>query len=159
MKRIAILISVLFVIASIEVKAQGSNSVNLNVNEWKFDYNGNANDTIGDNMDNNTANWTNTVYVGWRGDPLKYKIYMDVDSTDGTSSAADEHLFILQAKSSNDETYTALDTVSYAGTADTTFTFTQVTTAQFYKWWRVLGKTEDDGFDSEIKVVNWAFYK
>lgn len=157
MKKLAILIS-LFVFAAITINAQDAI---LREDEWKWDYNGTSADTIGAGMDNDVAatNWTNTVYVGYRGDPLKYKIYLDVDSIAGTSNVADEHLFILQAKNSYDEAWTALDTVSYAGTADTTFSFTQTTTAQYYKWWRIKGKTEDDGFQSEVQVVNWGFYK
>lgn len=150
MKRLLIFIGLLL---SIVVYSQYDRT--LGANEWTLDHEGNASDTLhtGDSI------WTYQIWLPHHGDPLKYKIYMDVDSTGGTSAIANRYLFILQAKNSEDETYTALDTVTYQGTADTTFSFTETTTAQFYKKWRMYVKGTSDELKIEIQKLNWSWYK
>jgi hypothetical protein len=127
----------------------------LNSNEWLYEYEGLTIDTLG----NGDSVWYKEVYMPYHGDAVKYKIYMDVDTVGGTSSSSNKYLFILQAKNSTDESYTALDTVGYIGTADTTFSFTETSTAQLYKRWRMYVKGLSDDLYIEIQKLNWGFYK
>ena len=151
MKRLLILL--LFV--PFIISAQGTYERTLGSNEWTYDHEGNAGDTLftGDSI------WYFEIWTPKHGDPLKYKIYMDIDSTGGTSSSANKYYIVLQAKNSEDETYSGLDSVAYIGTVDTTFSITETSTAQLYKKWRIYIYGLSDELKIEIQKLNWAFYK
>lgn len=85
-------------------------------------------------------------------------VYVDVDSVSGTGSVANGHYFILQGKQFPDDPYTAIDTVTYAGTVDTTFTLTSTSAAK-YVFWKVLEKGKTDSFGTELKKLYFQFSK
>lgn len=66
--------------------------------------------------------------------PVKYDIQVGIDKLSGTPVTA----ISLQGKKWAGDAWTNITTVSYGGTADTTINFTQVSTAQYYRMFRVL---------------------
>jgi hypothetical protein len=123
--------------------------------DWEYSYEGNSSDTLGAG----DSILYKEVKLPQHGDALKYKIYLDVDSIGGTSDAANKYNFFLQAKNSDDETYSNLDTIGYIGTSDTTFSFVQTTTSEYYKYWRMYIEGLTDELVIELQLINWSFYK
>jgi hypothetical protein len=127
----------------------------LSGNEWVYNYDGIESDTLG----NGDSIWYKELYFPSHGDPLKYDIFFDVDSTGGTSSSDNEYLFIVQGKNNESDSYTPYDTVSYAGTADTVFHLTETGTAKIIKWLRLYVIGESDELVVEIQKMEASFYK
>lgn len=64
---------------------------------------------------------------------LKYSIRLDIDKVTGTPKAK----YRLFARRHTSDEWTRLDSVSYGASADTTIYFTQVTTSQYYNYFRI----------------------
>ena len=111
-------------------------------------YTGKVSDTIGE-LD---SIWTFTVQKQSSNKLIPY-IYVSADSTGGTAAAV---RFILQQKVFPQETYTAIDTVTWKMTGDTSFVI-EPTTAVFSEYFRlkVLGST--DNMKAKINYINFKF--
>lgn len=91
-------------------------------------------------------------------DELICNVYVDVDSIGGTSSAANAHYFILRGKLFPDDSYTNIDTVTYQGAADSTFTIGS-TTAKAYRYWQLLEQGKTDEFKTELQKAYFHFFE
>jgi len=92
---------------------------------------------------------TKTVFINTNDESI-CDIYVDVDSIDGTGSVANAHYFIVRYKEFPDDPWTNIDTVTYTGTADTTFTITS-TSAKKARYWQLLEKGKTDEFHTELQ--------
>lgn len=114
---------------------------------WLEDYTGlDAYDTIGAG----DSVWVSRTIYPNKGERLYYDIYLSVDSTGGTGDVANLCPFILQGRRLSVDSWTDIDTVNYAGTADTTFKYSQVSTAQFYTEYRISMTAANDDFAAKI---------
>lgn len=110
-------------------------------------YTGTAADTLG----TGDSTWTKTVLFNTM-DEIECNIYFDIDSVGGTSAIANRQNVYLQAKAFPDDTYTNIDTVTYQGTADTTFTMS-ISTAGDYRYVRVNIVGDSDELGTEIQKL------
>ena len=85
------------------------------------------------------------IYVN-KAEVLYYNIAVIADSVSAPSAT-----FLLQAKDFEHESYTNIDTVTWAGTADTSFVFSQESTKQFYNYYNVKTTVADGECDIEVK--------
>jgi len=152
MKKIILYIALMFVSFSIMAQFRGKDTAYDNVlSDGKTAYfiTGTAADTTG----TADSTLTKTIFVNTNVETI-CDLYMDVDSLGGTAGIANAHYFILQYKEFPDEAYTALDTITYAGTVDTTFRITS-TTAVKARYWRILEKGITD--ELKLKTTKWYF--
>ena len=61
----------------------------------------------------------------------------------GDSISAPRVTFLLQGKDFDHQSYTNIDTVTWAGTADTSFVFSQESTKQAYRYYNVKATVAD----------------
>ena len=61
----------------------------------------------------------------------------------GDSVSAPSVTFLLQGKDFDHQSYTNIDTVTWTGTADTSFVFSQETTKQAYRYYNVRATVAD----------------
>lgn len=80
--------------------------------------------------------------------PVYYDIAVRLDSVDAPSATVR-----LLAKKFEFDAYTALDTVTWAGTADTTFYWSENTTATFYNFFNVEVKCTDGELNASVNYV------
>lgn len=85
------------------------------------------------------------IYVN-KAEVLYYNIAVIADSVDTPSAT-----FLLQAKDFAHESYTNIDTVTWKGTADTSFVFSEKTNKQFYNYYNVKTTVADGECDIEVK--------
>lgn len=149
MKNIAL---ILFFTMSVSVFCQ---TKTMKSTDWVYDYECGQKDTLG----TGDSIWYQEIYFPKHGDGLLYSVYVDVDSIGGTSGPANEYLFIIKGKANESATYVALDTVSYAGTADTTFTMAELSTAVKYKYIMLYVEGEADELAIELQKVEFSFFK
>ncbi len=85
------------------------------------------------------------VYVN-KAEVLYYNIAVIADSVSSPSVT-----FLLQAKDFDHQSYSNIDTVTWAGTADTSFVFSQEAAKQFYNYYNVKATVADGECDVEVK--------
>jgi hypothetical protein len=110
---------------------------------------GQASDTIG--IQDST--WTFTVRKKTDAKMYHY-YYISLDSVGGTTNIVD---IIRQKKMFLAESYTNVDTVSWHGTADTTFS--SLGSQTHGEYWRILIKGRDDTFKAKIIELDTKFLK
>ncbi len=81
-----------------------------------------------------------------KAEMLYYNIAVICDSISAPSVT-----FLLQGKDFDHQSYTNIDTVTWAGTADTSFVFSQKTNKQFYNYYNVKTTVADGECDIEVK--------
>ena len=127
MKKIFGIILLMITFALGALAQNGTTDAKLKYDQTFIEYNGDSGDIIG----TTDSVWTYTVQKEIDGTVTPY-IYVDADST-GTSGNV---LFILQQKVFGDESYTAIDTVTWTqSSSDTTFTInpSTATEARFHR--------------------------
>ena len=85
------------------------------------------------------------IYVN-KAEMLYYNIAVIGDSVSAPSVT-----FLLQGKDFEHQSYTNIDTVTWAGTADTSFVFSQEVTKQFYNYYNVQTTVTDGECGIEVK--------
>lgn len=126
-----------------------TNDATLSYSQTYNYFTGSASDTIGalDSI------WTYTVRK--KSDAKLYMYYyVDLDSTGGT--AADVYI-IRQKKMFLEEDYTVVDTITWAGTVDTTFS--SLSAIKDSEYWRLIIKGSNDSFKVKINALNIKFLK
>lgn len=81
-----------------------------------------------------------------KAEMLYYNIAVICDSISAPSVT-----FLLQGKDFDHQSYTNIDTVTWDGTADTSFVFSQKTNKQFYNYYNVKTTVADGECDIEVK--------
>lgn len=147
MKKIAILLFAIFAFSFAQAQDK---AVTLNNTIYYYAYSGLAADTIS----NNDSIWEAQVLVN-KAEPVKYSMTMKLDSVSGTIGA---YIF-LQGKVFDTDTYTAIDTVTWSGTSsDTTFTFSQVTTAKYYRYFKIKVDSRTGTEKMKINYIKFKFW-
>lgn len=157
MKKLAIvLMLVLPVYVMGQYSVDGSYDKQIDDKESAVYYNG----TSAEITSSGDSTWYVDIFVR-TADETIFDCFLDVDSVGGTSSAANEHLFFLSyAQFPGSNSYTAIgDTVSYAGTADTTFVLSSGSTAVKARQWRINCIGETDSFYSELDYLLGKIWK
>lgn len=80
--------------------------------------------------------------------PVYYDIAVRLDSVDAPSATVR-----LLAKKFEFESYTAIDTITWAGTADTTFYWSENSTAKFYNFFNVEVECTDGELNATVNYV------
>ena len=125
MKNIFLLLIMLISLVSFSQDKQKS----LNINQYYYEYSLGASDTVS----NNDTLWYAQLFLN-KTEPIKYDIQVKVDSLSGTPTTD----ISLQGKVFESDSWTNITTVSWAGTtSDTTFTYTENSTAKYYRYLRV----------------------
>lgn len=151
MKRLILLFTSLIVVfaASAQLRTDTGYDKVVDINESAYFYVGTATDVIGDG----DSTLTFTVLVETH-DEVICDVYLDIDSISAGAAVP----IYFKGKQFPDDAYTAIDTVTYAMTADTTFTFTS-TTAQKYRYWQVSIEAPADSIEAELQKAYFKFWK
>ena len=97
--------------------------------------------------------WTYTVRK--KADAKTYMYYyIDLDSVGGTG--ADVYI-IRQKKVFLAESYTTIDTITWAGSVDTTFS--SLSSIQATEYWRIVVKGSTSSFNAKVNILNMKFLK
>ncbi len=146
MKKITLfLIAILFVAAGFSQ----NKAVTLNSTKYYYSYTGSSTDVVS----NTDTMWYATVLVN-KAEPVKYSINVALDKESGTPTI----YAVLKARVFTTDSWSILDTISWAGAADTVFTFTQVSTAQYYRQFGLFidaGTTTQEASINTIKFKFW----
>lgn len=103
--------------------------------------------TSADTISSNGANsW---VFEVDAGNPFFYELAVDADTVLSTTAT-----FYLQ-ESINNVVYTNVDTVSWAGSVDTTFSFTQKSTSRKTKYVRLYGSDTGKSLVTRLDFGVW----
>jgi hypothetical protein len=129
MKKLLILL--VFVVVAITASAQSRTaSINLDNGQTYYLYSANAKDTCG----LATTTWYHPIVTKLEFHPF-YDVKLNLHRMQGTAARV---ACVWQARKFPDDTWTALTTTVYGGTqADTSINYTQVTTATFYREFRL----------------------
>lgn len=111
----------------------------------------------GDTIGTGDSTWYYTIYPN-KGERVYYDIWMDIDSIGGTGNVANQVPVILQGRRLSVDPWTAIDTVNYAGKADTTFKFSQVSTASFYTEFKITVTGKSDSFAARFYRIVARFW-
>ena len=118
-------------------------------NTW-FTYPGVATDTLGVN----DSIWDFTI--GVLKDAKHYgDFYLDLDSIGGTATNVNIY---IQKKSHDFESFSTVDTITWAATGDTTFRY-ETASAQSAAFWRVHVVMDSDGFRMKVNRLDGYFVK
>ena len=123
-----------------------SQNLSLGYSKTFFEYNGKASDTIGIADSVWTYEFkklsTNRVYP---------YVYMSLDAVSGTPASV---TILLQSKVTSDEGWTNRDTVTYSGTADTTFSLSPTEVPYIADYHRVIMTGSTDEFKVKVNLLN-----
>jgi hypothetical protein len=101
------------------------------------------------------SNWYYTVLNESKG-PVKYNFKITLDSISGTKQVTP---VVLKAKIWPSDSWTAIDTITWSTGVDTTILFTQTTTAQYYRYWRVDITTALKAFIIQVDELSAKFWE
>jgi hypothetical protein len=102
------------------------------------------------------STWTYTIFKN-TAKPLKYDLFMKLDSTGGTSNVI---TFKLQGKKFIDSpTWTDLKTFYWTSGKDTTKTISEATTAQAYQLYKLSATGANDTFLAKILLYAIKFWE
>lgn len=121
----------------------------INDNQSAYFINGNAKDVIGEG----DSTLTKTIFINTHN-PVQCDVYVALDSI---SAGAAINIY-FKGKQFPDDDYTVIDTVIYAMTADTSFTFSE-TTAQKYRYWQVAIEAPSDTIETKLQKAYFKFWK
>lgn len=126
-----LLISALLFASACDVNAQITRTKTMSASTWIDTYEGRTKDTVSVNADSVFY----YVLTANKADDLFYDIKIALDSLGATPN----YVIDLKAKVFPDDDWTSLETdVTWTGTSsDTTIRFTEQTTAEFYRIFRV----------------------
>ena len=110
--------------------------------------------TSSDVLESGDSTWMYTIQKKTDEKVFAY-FFIDLDSVGGT--AADVNIY-LQRKVFGSESYSNVDTVTYAGTTDTTFVI-KTTSADWGDYWRINIVGSNDEFEIKINELNAKFLK
>lgn len=111
--------------------------------------------TTDDNINAMDSVWTYVVFKN-SYKPVKYDIYVDVDSISGTAESVN---FILESKKwLDDASWTAIDTVVWSTGVDTVFTYTTSTATQ-NQYFRFRAQGADNTFVARIMKLFFKFWE
>lgn len=88
--------------------------------------------------------------------PLKYDIKIVLDSIGGTAVSVP---VVLQAKKFLSDSFTPLDTITWADGGDTTIVWNETSTAQQYRYWRVYIQCATSGFIFGVDELSQKFWE
>lgn len=112
------------------LSVQNIDAQNLATDQFVYDYSGVASDTVGIG----TTTWFKELNIN-KPQMLYYNNQLKVTKVSGSPRATIK----LQGKIFSTDTYTDITTTAYYGTtADTTINYTQVTTKQSYRYYKLL---------------------
>jgi hypothetical protein len=145
MKRLMILMISLLMLAFTGVAQDAS--LNKGVSYAK--YNGIASDTV-------NADETWDYWLANRQDySMLHDIRVKLDSVSGTPTCDVK----LQAKVFKDDIWSDVATVSWTGTSsDTTFTFSEQSTAKFYRHYRIYLDTDETPQQLKVNEIEFKFW-
>lgn len=86
--------------------------------------------------------------------PVKYDFKISLDSVGGTYKTVP---IILQGKKFKSDAFTNVTTLYWTTGRDTVKTFTQNSTGQYYRYWRVYIKSNNKGFIFRVPELSVAF--
>lgn len=154
MKKLFILLALLYaVLFTVEAQKIGTLSAKDPAGSWLIDAKLVASDTIGAN----DSIWHYTIRPN-KGERLYYDMYMQIDSIGGTGGVVGQCPVILQGRRLSVDAWTNIDTAKYSVSADTTFKFSQVSTAQFYTEYRIYVKGINDSFAVRFRKLIARFW-
>jgi hypothetical protein len=142
-------IAALLLIASFSMVLMSNKSKTLRDSVYYHDFNFSAGDTI---SNNDTTYYVDVIAN--KAEPLKYDILVDIDTVSGTNTVA----IVLKGKVMASDSWTDITTVNWAGTADTVFTFSEHSTAKYYRYWRVYFDATTTAQKSQITDVQFKFW-
>jgi hypothetical protein len=148
------IVALILLSCALSVSAQESSTYDktLGYSETYLEFTGSSTDVlkVGD------STWCYTV---WKKSvrPLKYDVYMDLDSTGGTKNMMT--ITLLGKKWLDQAAWTTLKTQRYTLGRDTTFTFTESSTAGQYQFYKVNVVGDNDTFLMSIKKLFMKFWE
>lgn len=149
-KLVLALLSIVFAFAaSAQMPADTGYDAVVKLDQSAYFYTGSSTDVIGPG----DSTLTKTIFINTH-DEVICDVYMDIDSV---SAGADVSIY-FNGKQFPDDSYTALDTVTYSMTEDTVFTFTS-TSAKKYRYWQVSIEAPADSIEAELQKAYFKFWK
>jgi hypothetical protein len=139
----------LAVAASAQFMADTGYDALVKDNQSAYFFTGGAQDVIGEG----DSTLTKTVFINTH-DEVIADVYVGIDSISAGAAIS----IYFKGKQFPDDTYTAIDTVDYSMTADTTFTFTS-TSAQKYRYWQISMEAPADSIEAKLSKAYFKFWK
>ena len=149
MKKIMILLfGIALMLTSFSINAQDQ-SKTLNTKAYYYEFPFTSSDYV-------EASDTYYVQVTSRKvEPLKYNIKVEMDSISGAPQVA----VSIQGKVFTGDTWANISTITWMGTAsDTSFLLSEISTAKYYRYWRVYFVATGTAQKVEITKVDWRFW-
>jgi hypothetical protein len=148
MKKVMILLFGIALIMSFSVNAQ-DHSKTLKSSAYYYEFSFTSSDYV-------EASDTYYVQVTSRKlEPLKYSIKVEMDSISGDPQVA----VSIQGKVFTGDSWTNISTTTWMGTAsDTSFILSEISTAKYYRYWRVYFVATGTAQKATITKCDWRFW-